>query len=124
MTCSRPVQSTGPVNQQIDHLGACINDHNLDLVVSACSDASEDGEDELKEEGVGHQGGVKNPKVGKEKMDKQIIHHVTAPMSEQFSESRSDRQFFAKFALPILQKTVSISQNQGEGILQKRAQIS
>ena len=54
MTCSRPVQSTGPVNQQIDHLGACINDHNLDLVVSACSDASEDGEDELKEEGVGH----------------------------------------------------------------------
>ena len=26
-------------------------------------------------------------------MDKQIIYHVTAPMSEQFSKARSDRWF-------------------------------
>ena len=36
-------------------------------------------------------GRSENPKVGKVKMDKQIVYHVTAPMSEQFSESRSDR---------------------------------
>ena len=33
-------------------MGAGIYDDNLDLVVSACSDASEDWEDKLKEEGV------------------------------------------------------------------------
>ena len=30
-----------------------------------------------------------NPKVGKVKMDKQIFDHVTAPMSGEFSKSRS-----------------------------------
>ena len=42
------------------------------------------------------QGGVKNPKVGKVKTGKQIIYHVTAPMSEQFLKSRSDRLSLAK----------------------------
>ena len=41
-------------------------------------------------------GGVKNPKVGKVKMDKQIIYHVTAPMSGPFLKSRFDRSSFAK----------------------------
>ena len=41
-------------------------------------------------------GGVKNPKVGKVKMDKQIFDHVTARMSGQFSKSRSDRSSLAK----------------------------
>ena len=47
-------------------MGAGIYEDNLDLVVSACSDASEDGEDQLQEEGVGwmvlpavvHQGNI------------------------------------------------------------------
>ena len=33
---------------------------------------------------------MKNPKVGKVKTDKQIIYHVTAPMSGQFLKSRSE----------------------------------
>ena len=41
-------------------------------------------------------GGVKNPKVGKVKTGKQIIYHVTAPMSGQFLKSRSDRSSLAK----------------------------
>ena len=32
---------------------------------------------------------MRNPKVGKVKTGKQIINHVTAPMSGQFSKSRS-----------------------------------
>ena len=43
-------------------------------------------------------GGVKNPKVGKVKTGKQIIYHVTAPMSGQFLKSRSDRSSLAKSA--------------------------
>ena len=34
---------------------------------------------------------MKNPKIGKEKTGNQIVYHVTAPMSGQFSKSRSDR---------------------------------
>ena len=56
-------------------------------------------------------------------MSKQIINHVTAPMSEQFLKSRFDRSSLAKSAWRSLQKRVSISQNQGEGISQKRAPI-
>ena len=52
-------------------MGAGIYEDNLDLVVSACSDASEDGEDQLQEEGVGwmvlpavvHQGNVSLYKI-------------------------------------------------------------
>ena len=43
----RPVQSVGPVDYQINDLVACIHDDHLDLMVSACCDASEDGEDQL-----------------------------------------------------------------------------
>ena len=45
-----------------------------------------------------YQGGVKNPKVGKVKTGKQIVYHITAPMSGQFSKSRSDRSSLAKQA--------------------------
>ena len=47
-----PAQSTGPVDKQINNLGACIQDDHLQFMVSACSDTSEDGEDKLKEEVV------------------------------------------------------------------------
>ena len=39
---------------------------------------------------------MKNPKVGKVKTGKQIICHVTAPMSGQFLKSRSEDSSFAK----------------------------
>ena len=45
-----------------------------------------------------HEGRVKTTKVGKVKTDKQIIYHVTAPMSEQFLKPRSDRSSLAKSA--------------------------
>ena len=41
-------------------------------------------------------GGVKNPKVGEVKTGKQIIYHVTAPISGQFLKSRSDHSSLAK----------------------------
>ena len=48
--------------------------------------------------------GVKNPKIGKVKTDKQITYHVTAPMSGQFLKSRSDRSSLAKLPHRVLQK--------------------
>ena len=41
-------------------------------------------------------GGVKKTKVGKVKTDKQIIYHVTAPMSGHFFNFKSDRSSLAK----------------------------
>ena len=41
-------------------------------------------------------GWSEKPKSWKSKTDKQIIYHVTAPMSGQFLKSRSDRSSLAK----------------------------
>ena len=51
-----------------------------------------------------YQGGVKNIKVGICKSLGQILNHVTALISEQFSESRSDDSSCAKSDKRILQK--------------------
>ena len=57
---------------------------------------------------------MKNPKVGKVKMGKQIIYHVTAPMSGQFLKSRSDRSaIFSDFGCKKMGLGMPKSKNGG-----------
>ena len=65
-------------------MGAGIYEDNLDLVVSACSDASEDGEDQLQEEGVGwmvlpavvHQGNISLYKINSKNLSERFFGGV------------------------------------------------